>query len=52
MEEQAALNLPINLGLNDGTICPQSCIDVMQAHNSITSLRNYTSSLNTPLQGW
>lgn len=43
------LNLPINLGLNDGTICPKSCIDVMQRHNSITSLRNYTTSLNNPV---
>ena len=49
MEEQIKINLPINLGLNDGTICPQSCIDVMQAHKSITSLRNYTSSLNNPV---
>ena len=24
-------NLPINLGLNDGTICPKSCIDIMNA---------------------
>ena len=43
------LNLPINLGLNDGTICPKACIDVMQRHKSITSLRNYTTSLNNPV---
>ena len=43
------LKLPINLGLNDGTICPASCVDVMQAHNSRTSLRNYTTADNDPL---
>ena len=50
MEEQLEmLNLPINLGLNDGTICPASCIDVMQQHNQRTSLRHYTDSENSPL---
>ncbi len=48
-ENSIELKLPINLGLNDGTICPQSCVDVMQRHNSITSLRNYTTSLNNPV---
>lgn len=43
------LKLPINLGLNDGTICPASCVDVMQAHNTRTSLRNYTTADNDPL---
>jgi histidinol-phosphate aminotransferase len=46
---QTELRLPINLGLNDGTICPQSCVDVMLQHNSRTSLRNYTTSTNAPL---
>ena len=43
------LNLPINLGLNDGTICPAACIEVMQEHTSRTSLRNYTTADNAPL---
>ena len=47
--EERPLSLPINLGLNDGTICPQSCIDVMQQHNSRTSLRHYTTADNEPL---
>ena len=41
--------LPINLGLNDGTICPKSCINVLSDHNDRTSLRNYTSADNDPL---
>ena len=43
------LDLPINLGLNDGTICPQSCIEVMQRHQSRTDLRHYTTAENEPL---
>jgi histidinol-phosphate aminotransferase len=50
MEEQLGmLNLPINLGLNDGTICAASCIEVMQNHRERTSLRHYTDSDNSPL---
>ena len=41
--------LPINLGLNDGTICPKSCIDIMNQHNERTALRNYTTADNDPL---
>ena len=48
-EEAQEIQLPINLGLNDGTICPQQCIDVMQNHNLRTSLRNYTTADNDPL---
>ena len=43
------LKLPINLGLNDGTICPQSCIEVMQQHTQRTDLRHYTTAENEPL---
>ena len=43
------LKLPINLGLNDGTICPQSCIEVMQQHATRTDLRHYTTAENEPL---
>lgn len=42
-------NLPINLGLNDGTVCPKSCIDIMNAHNDRTCLRNYTTADHDPL---
>lgn len=44
------VNLPMNLGLNDGTICPQSCIDVMQEHTTRVSLRHYTTPDNDPLR--
>ena len=46
---QVELKLPINLGLNDGTICPKSCIDVMQQHTTRTDLRHYTTAENEPL---
>jgi histidinol-phosphate aminotransferase len=46
---ESNLQLPINLGLNDGTICPSSCVEVMQQHNTRTSLRNYTTADNIPL---
>ena len=41
--------LPINLGLNDGTICPKSCLDVLKLQNDRTCLRNYTTANNVPL---
>ena len=44
------VKLPMNLGLNDGTICPQACIDVMQAHTTRTDLRHYTTPDNDPLR--
>ncbi|MEL6342971.1 MAG: histidinol-phosphate transaminase [Myxococcota bacterium] len=47
--EDGTVELPLNLGLNDGTICPQSCIDVMQSHTARTDLRHYTSPTNQPL---
>lgn len=47
--QERPLSLPINLGLNDGTICPQSCVDVMQTHTSRTSLRHYTTADNDPV---
>ena len=39
----------LNLGLNDGTRCPQACIDVLRSFQERTSLRNYTESDNRPL---
>jgi histidinol-phosphate aminotransferase len=50
MNAAGELKLPMNLGLNDGTICPQACIEVMQSHTSRTSLRHYTTPDNTPLR--
>jgi len=39
----------LNLGLNDGTYCPQSCIDLLKRFDSRTALRNYTTPENEPL---
>jgi histidinol-phosphate aminotransferase len=39
----------LNLGLNDGTYCPQSCIDLLERFSSRTSLRHYTTAENEPL---
>ncbi len=39
----------LNLGLNDGTYCPQSCIDLLRRFDSRTSLRSYTTPENDPL---
>ena len=47
--ESLAFDLPLNLGLNDGTYCPKACIEVLQGMSSTTDLRNYTSSENDPL---
>ncbi len=38
--------LPLNLGLNDGTYCPQACVEVLRSYASRTSLRNYTDGPN------
>ncbi len=42
--------LPINLGLNDGTYCPQRCIEVLSRFRDRTSLRHYTTPDNRPLR--
>jgi len=44
------ISLPLNLGLNDGTYCPKSCVEVMQRFTSTTGLRNYTTADNDPLR--
>jgi len=45
-----AFELPINLGLNDGTHCPESCLSVIRGYSEKrTTLRNYTDSLNEEL---
>ncbi len=40
----------LNLGLNDGTYCPQAVLDVLKSFDARTSLRNYTSPENDPLR--
>ena len=40
----------LNLGLNDGTYCPQACIDVIRQVDARTALRNYATSDNAPLR--
>jgi len=41
---------PLNLGLNDGTYCPQACIDLLLQNNTRTALRNYSTADNEPLR--
>ena len=48
-DEKANDQKVLNLGLNDGTRCPQSCIDVLREFNERTSLRNYSESDNRQL---
>jgi len=40
---------PLNLGLNDGTYCPEACVEALKSFDSRTTLRNYTDPDNTPL---
>ena len=44
------VSLPLNLGLNDGTYCPQASLDAMMRFNHRTSLRNYTDANNDSLR--
>ncbi len=41
--------LPMNLGLNDGTYCPEACVEVLKRFNHRTCLRNYTDGANQPV---
>ena len=50
MPKPDGVTLPLNLGLNDGTYMPESCIEVLREHLTRTSLRNYTSPDNDPLR--
>ena len=40
----------LNLGLNDGTYCPQACIDLIKTIDARTALRNYSTADNAPLR--
>ena len=40
----------LNLGLNDGTYCPQACVDLLKTFDSRTALRNYATADNEPLR--
>ena len=51
VDRPAGVNLPLNLGLNDGTFCPQASLDAMLRFNHRTSLRNYTDANNDALRG-
>jgi histidinol-phosphate/aromatic aminotransferase/cobyric acid decarboxylase-like protein len=42
--------LPLNLGLNDGTYCPASCVEVLERYRSRTALRNYSTAQNEGLR--
>jgi histidinol-phosphate aminotransferase len=44
------VNLPLDLGLNDGTYAPQACIDVFRRYIRRTDLRNYSTPDNRPLR--
>lgn len=40
----------LNLGLNDGTYCPQACVDLLKTFDSRTALRNYATADNEALR--
>lgn len=44
------VQLPLNLGLNDGTYAPQKCLDVLRRFTERTDLRNYSTPDNAPLR--
>ncbi len=44
------IQLPLNLGLNDGTYAPQKCLDVFRRFSQRTDLRNYSTPDNAPLR--
>ena len=44
------VQLPLNLGLNDGIWCPQGALDAMARFHDRTSLRWYSDADNTPLR--
>lgn len=48
--EARGISLPLNLGLNDGTYMPASCVDVLQHNAHRLGLRNYTTANNDPLR--
>lgn len=47
---QRGIELPLNLGLNDGTYMPAACVDVLQRNAHRLGLRNYTTPNNDPLR--
>lgn len=44
------VQLPLNLGLNDGTYAPQKSLDVLRRFTERTDLRNYSTPDNAPLR--
>lgn len=43
-------NTALNLGLNDGTYCPQACVDLLKSMDGRTALRNYSTADNEALR--
>jgi len=43
-------NTALNLGLNDGTYCPQACVDLLKSFDARTALRNYSTANNQGLR--
>ncbi|NVB39766.1 histidinol-phosphate aminotransferase family protein [Pseudenhygromyxa sp. WMMC2535] len=50
MNAPEGVELPLNLGLNDGTYAPQRCLEVFKRYTSRTDLRNYGTPDNAPLR--
>ena len=46
----APVQLPLKLGLNDGTYMPAACVKVLRHHASPVGLRHYASADNTQLR--
>ena len=44
------VRLPLNLGLNDGTYMPESCVEVMRTFTHRLGLRAYTTPNHDPLR--
>ena len=44
------VELPLNLGLNEGTYQPQACVDLLESFRSRVSLRRYSTADNDELR--
>lgn len=50
LEEGDEVQLPLNLGLNDGTYMPEACVRVLAQHCHRAALRNYPTAGNDALR--
>ena len=48
--QASGLNLPINLGLNDGTYASERCAEALRRYNATTSFRHFPSKDNRVLR--